>query len=607
MPGLRLFPRMCLVSSDPRPPDSRPSDSPRRDYKLFVGFVLVVSVFLVFGRVTQANFVKWDDDINIYRNPNIGGLEAARLTWMFTDFKSSRVYVPFAWLTWGLVYEVFGLNPRGYHLVNLLFHIANTALVFALLCRLLPLVGPTTTPSENQLSRYTCATAGALIWALHPLQVEPVAWATAIGYVQGTFFMLLALLGYALFCSGQGRSPRRFYWMSLLAFSMSLTTYPIALGCPPAFVALDWWLRGRHDTGPTGRSVFATPTFWRDKLPFFLVVFAILGITLYARHHHAGLWRPPPSVTEFSLWSRTMQMFYCWAYYLWRPFVPVNFSPIYTTLIDFRPTAIPFVASLLSVPVLSVVLFFLRRICPGALALWVCYLSVLFPFTGLFEYPHFTNDRYYYLVSLIAAVLVCFLLFRSWHKSTLRKALLMLVGAVIVAFGMISFGQTLCWQNSVTLHEHMLRILQDDPYRAVILYKIGNVYRELGDDQKARESLKRALLVDPEMAEVHESLAEVLYKMGETSEAIAHYNAVLRLVPDDFQAHHNLGAALATQGKFEEAVVQFSEAVRLIPQSVNAQRNLSKALTRVGRLDEARTHELEAQRLENQQQGAARH
>src|SRR6185503_5627097 len=244
---------------------------------------------------------------------------AGRLKWMFTDFKSSRVYVPFGWLTWAVVYELFGLNPRGYHLVSFLFHLANTALVFALLCRLFPLLGPARAPPENQLPKYACAAVGALIWAVHPLQVEPVAWATAIGYVQGTFFMLLALLGYVLFISGEGRDPRRFYWMSLLAFAVSLTTYPIALGCPPAFVILDWWWRRQRGTGTNGRIL--TFRFWQDKLPFFLVVIAILGITLYARHHHVGLWRAPPSVTEFNLLSRAMQMFYCWAYYLWRPFV----------------------------------------------------------------------------------------------------------------------------------------------------------------------------------------------------------------------------------------------------------------------------------------------
>src|SRR6266516_1062322 len=129
---------MDPVLSDESPPGSRPSAAPRRVHELLIGLVLIASVFLVFGRVTQADFVKWDDDINIYRNPHMGGLEAGRLKWMFTDFKSSRVYCPFALLTQTVVYEFFGLNPRAYHLVNLLFHIANTILVFALLCRLFP-------------------------------------------------------------------------------------------------------------------------------------------------------------------------------------------------------------------------------------------------------------------------------------------------------------------------------------------------------------------------------------------------------------------------------------------------------------------------------------
>jgi len=269
---------------------------------------------------------------------------------------------------------------------------------------------------------------------------------------------------------------------------------------------------------------------------------------------------------------------------------------------DFKPTEFRFFLSLLSIPAVTAILFLLRR--PGALALWICYLSVLFPFTGLFEYPHFTNDRYYYLVRIIGAVLIFSLLVQTWHKSTLRRMLLVIGGGVTLVWGAMSFRQTLLWQNSVALHEHMLQVLDKDPYRAVILFKLGNVYRELGDDKKAREALDRALQVDPEFSEAHESLAEVLDKMGEASEAAAHYNAVLRLVPDDFQAHHNLGVALAKQGKFEEAAVQFSEAVRLIPRSVNAHRNLAQALTRLGKSDEAKVHELEAQRLEKQQQSA---
>src|SRR5205809_8083778 len=103
----------------------------------------------------------------------------------------------------------------------------------------------------------------------------------------------------------------------------------------------------------------------------------------------------------------------------------------------FRPTAFPFVMSVVPILAVSVVLFLLRRTWPGALALWICYLSVLFPFTGLFEYPHFTNDRYYYLVSIIASVLVVYLLVQSCPKSTLRLLLLLTAGAVNVACGVI--------------------------------------------------------------------------------------------------------------------------------------------------------------------------
>src|SRR3989442_14304908 len=116
---------MCPDSLDQSLPASRPPVTPRRVHELLVVLVLIVSVFLVFGRVTQADFVKWEDDINIYKNPHFGGLEAGRLKRMFTEFKFTRVYCPFALLTQAVVYELFGLNPRGYHLVNFLFHIAN--------------------------------------------------------------------------------------------------------------------------------------------------------------------------------------------------------------------------------------------------------------------------------------------------------------------------------------------------------------------------------------------------------------------------------------------------------------------------------------------------
>ena len=587
---------------------SLPVSSPRAARspvdELLAVFLLIFSVALVFGPVLQADFVQWDDDINIYKNPHVGGLSADRLKWIWTDYKYGRVYAPFAWMTWSLVFDWCGLNPGGYHLVNLLFHIANTVLVFRLLFGLCPLARPRGTRGQDSVCNVVCAGAGALIWALHPLQVEPVAWATAIGYVQGDFFLLLALLAYLKFISSDGRSDFRLYGLSLLAFCASLLTYPVALGCAPVFLVLDWRRRFVHEPKSRERGIFSEPNFWLDKLPFFLLALLVFGLTLYARHNHVGPWPRPPTLAEFGIWPRVMQGFYCWAYYLWKPLLPVHLSPAYLTLLGFRPTAPAFVLSLLLVFAVSAALVVLRRAWPGGLALWICYLSVLFPFTGQFETPHHTNDRYYYVVSMTAAALVLTVLLQCWHKGRLRLVSLLIAGVATVALGIMSHRQTWVWQNSVTLLQHMIGELKDSPNRISLYGRLGDFYMERGNDPKAADCFREILRINPDVTEAHRRLAVPLQRLGELDEAIRHHREVLRKDPNDFSTRHNLGVALALQGKFEEAVTQLSEAVRLEPGSANARRNLARALAKLGRVQESEAQEREAERLENQRKSA---
>ena len=200
--------------------------------RLSIPFLCIAIAFLVlnvFSPVLRADFVLWDDDINIYKNPHLGGLDSARLVWMFTDFSYSRVYNPMAWLTWSAVYECFGLEPFGFHLLNLLLHAANSVLVFLVLRKVLRLFGPKEGAAEVSPALEWSAALAAVIWALHPLQVEPVAWATAIGYVQGLFFLLLSVFSY-LHAIERNRPGWR--WFGVGCFVASLLTYPIALGAP---------------------------------------------------------------------------------------------------------------------------------------------------------------------------------------------------------------------------------------------------------------------------------------------------------------------------------------------------------------------------------------
>ena len=162
-------------------------------------FGLVAVVFAVFFNTIEAGFLRWDDDINVFENPHVQGLTAENLRWMFTDFEQAIRYKPLAWLAWAAVHELFGLNPFGFHLANVLLHSVNTVLVFLLIRRLLKLAA---TPHVSESLRMSAAThdagaaLGALVWAVHPLRVEPVAWVTGLPYGLSLAFLLLATIFY---------------------------------------------------------------------------------------------------------------------------------------------------------------------------------------------------------------------------------------------------------------------------------------------------------------------------------------------------------------------------------------------------------------------------
>jgi tetratricopeptide (TPR) repeat protein len=240
------------------------------------------------------------------------------------------------------------------------------------------------------------------------------------------------------------------------------------------------------------------------------------------------------------------------------------------------------------------------------LALWVCHLAWLVPVLGLTEHPHYPTDRYDLAAGILWSIPASFGLFALWNKGGRRVAAIAAIGVVAIAFGVLSRHQIGIWKNSVALCRHLIAHVDNDPLRTGFYWRLGNVYREMGDYQNAADCFKQTLQLDPGMGAAHEQLGQVLYRQGKIEDAVAHYTEALRLSPDDFNAHHNLGAALAVQGKMAEAAAQFAEAVRINPDSVNAHHSLARALTALGRLDDARIHDAEAQRLETRRPTNAR-
>ena len=208
-----------------------------------ISFVLFLATFGVFSRVLLGDFVQWDDGISVYQNPHIQGLDWARLRWMFSDASYAMRYKPLTWLTYALVYQLGGLRPLGYHLANLLIHCCNTVLLFGVIRRLLAAGNP----GENADARLARATfpaaGGALLWAINPLRVEPVARVTDLTFCLLLCFLLISLWCYLRACGSNGgnagRSP--FYWGSVAAFALAMFSFPFAFAYGVVLLVLDWY------------------------------------------------------------------------------------------------------------------------------------------------------------------------------------------------------------------------------------------------------------------------------------------------------------------------------------------------------------------------------
>src|SRR6185369_1158212 len=247
--------------------------------------VVLIVTGAVYWRVLAADFVYWDDDVEIYANPHLKGITPESLRWMFFGTGYVVRYQPLTWLTWSILYEFFQLRPLGYHLASWLVHCFNAGLVFLLIRKLLLIVHPTREESSGDRSLVVCSALGALLWALHPLRVEAVAWVSAFLHLQALFFLLISTLCYLEACSSAATAKRRrlCYWTSVTTFGLSLLSYPISLGFVIVPAMLDVFVLKRFVPGRGAWRNSANWRLWLEKLPFLGVACLVLGITLLLR------------------------------------------------------------------------------------------------------------------------------------------------------------------------------------------------------------------------------------------------------------------------------------------------------------------------------------
>jgi protein O-mannosyl-transferase len=553
----------------------RPKLTEDRCRTLWISLALFAVAFGFFARVLLNDFVAFDDDQSVYQNPHVQGLDWGRLVWIFSDVSHAVRYKPLTWLSYGLIYEVNGLAPFGYHLANLLFHCLDTVLLFLVIRRLLAWARSRSQNGDSPPHLDLAAALGALLWAVNPLRVEPVARVTDLTYGQSLFFLLLSLWFYLPAPREEGvyRFRRVSYWCSVAAFALSMLSYPFAFGYVLVLVGLDWYPLRRLDwTTPWWREAAARRIAFQ-KLPF-LLLGGLVGATFLARLNPVGDWTGLPSASDLNLIKQATKVPYVWIYYVWKPWLPFYLSPLYNALIWFKPLTWPFLSSALLVAGISLLLWRKRYQWPAALVLWVAHLSLFVAVLGLTERFHHTCDRYGYVPGIVWAVGVAAVLWRLLQRRSLRPMVTGLALGLSLLWGGLSVHQIRIWKNTETLFNYMLGQLSvPSPYRSVLYGYLGTFYAEHGRVGAAVQEYRTSLRVEPSVAGYYR-LATLLETNGAVEGALTNYLKLLELRPDA-SVHARAAALLSNRGQTAEAIDHYRQALALSPDWAPALNNLA--------------------------------
>src|SRR5437870_11997813 len=295
--------------------------------------LIAVVTFATFLPALHNQFVNWDDDKNFLENPHYRGLGWTQLSWMWTTHLGH--YIPLTWMTFGLDYLLWGMNPLGYHLTNLLLHAANAVVFFFITRRLLTRALPS--PSERGHTLAVSAAFAALVFAIHPLRVESVAWATERRDVLSGLFYLSAVLAYLRACDRAERGGG-WEWCAVALFAGALLSKSMAVNLPVVLMILDVYPLRRLG-GSLGWWSEPARRIYVEKIPFVLLAAAAAAIAVMAQLSvHAAA-----SLAQLSVPGRVAVSAYGLSFYLWKMVVPLNLSPLYPLSPIVNPWAMPFV------------------------------------------------------------------------------------------------------------------------------------------------------------------------------------------------------------------------------------------------------------------------
>ncbi len=581
IPNLAELPRVCSEKPSELSKGAGLSEQALSLRQLWpVWAVLIAWVWVAFSPVLSNGFVDWDDHLCILENHSFRGLGWEQIRYAFTTF-TGGVYMPLGWLVQSLTYELFGLDPRGYHLVCLILHVANVVLLHLLCVRLLERSMPEVAKRLGSALGWLCGVPVAL-YAVHPLRVELVAWAANHAYLTSVTFSLLATLAYLRAHPSSGVYRRSWMIGSSALIVLAVLAKGSAVVLPFVFLILDAYPLGR--LGPDRPSWSGVRKVLVEKGAVLAFCLAFTVVAFAAKQ--AGV--EPEVTAQPVLVGRAAQAGFGACFYLAKTIWPFGITAFYPRPEggDFQT---PFFAACVAgvVFALSIALWQRTRR-PWLLVALMAYLVIASPYLGLARVGiTLASDRYSYAPMMAWVILgcagLCTLTQRRWSRPVWLGAV---AGTLVIACGLTALCSAQCrvWDSS----EHLWgQALEHAGWSSELHNFMGSTLVDEGKLERGIAEFREALRIRPHDFEATCDLGAALDLRGETDAAIAYLREARKLRTNDVRVHLNLGAALVHKGQADEAVALYREALPLQPDSPDLHFNLGVALLHQRKVDEA--------------------
>ncbi|MEZ5104706.1 MAG: tetratricopeptide repeat protein [Draconibacterium sp.] len=500
---------------------------------LFGSIFLTVVILVLYSQTFSFDFVNWDDDVNIYENENVVDFN---IKGIFTEHVIGN-YNPLSNLTFAVEYSAFQDDAKWYHINNVILHIICTLLVFLLMKRL-------------GLSFFTSFII-ALLFGIHPMRTESVAWVTERKDVLFSLFYLLSILIYVSYIKTR---KGILYFLSILIFSLSLLSKIQAVALPFSLLIIDYWLNRKQNV-----------KLYLEKVPFFLLSLATGLIGIYFLRQQGSL----DTETTLPFFQRLFIGSYSYIVYLIKSVFPFEMSAIYpfpskVTLIHYL-SIIPAAAIFL----LSILAYKTQKSLTFGILFFT--LNIVFVLQIVGAGQGFIADRFTYIPYIGLFFIYAIFIEKAITKFQKQKFVIYsALGIYMVILFAMAFNQIKVWKNSETLWTD---VIQNEPTTAIAYNNLGHYYRVKGETDKALENYNTTIRLAPQKAQAYDNRGKIYFDRGEYDLALEDYNKSLAIEPEFSEALANRGAVYGKKKQYEKALMDLTRALKINPKNKNALSN----------------------------------